>query len=83
MDAARNLVFVDDRKAVIIGGSDLIVALTSNGLLICPKSEEPWLKKWLSTGKQGVDSPNLKRSAQHILMITDYEREWILTGLEL
>ena len=49
-NAARNLVFVDDRKAVIIGVSDLIVASTSNGLLICPKSEEPRLKKWLSAG---------------------------------
>ncbi|MBB6732716.1 mannose-1-phosphate guanylyltransferase [Cohnella zeiphila] len=50
MNAVRNLVYVDDRKAVIIGVSDLIVASTSNGLLICPKSEEPRLKKWLSAG---------------------------------
>jgi len=51
MESSGNLVFIDNKKAVIIGVNDLIVASTSNGLLICPKSEEPHLKKWLSAGK--------------------------------
>ncbi|MFC5700155.1 mannose-1-phosphate guanylyltransferase [Cohnella faecalis] len=57
MDASGNLVFMDNKKAVIIGVSGLIVASTSNGLLICPKHEESRLKKWLSAGKEVDDCP--------------------------
>ncbi|BBH21716.1 mannose-1-phosphate guanylyltransferase [Paenibacillus baekrokdamisoli] len=44
-----NTVFTDDDKQVlIIGVHDLIIVSTSNGLLICSKTEEPRLKTWLN-----------------------------------
>lgn len=47
-EATGNTVIVDDKRALIIGVHDLIVISTSNGLLICPKAEEPRLKTWLN-----------------------------------
>ncbi|UQZ86259.1 Alginate biosynthesis protein AlgA [Paenibacillus konkukensis] len=49
--SAGNIVYVEGGPALIIGVNDLIVASTSSGLLICPKSEEPRLKSWLSSRK--------------------------------
>lgn len=44
-----NTVFTEDNKQVLlIGIHDLIVVSTPLGLLICPKTEEPNLKTWLS-----------------------------------
>lgn len=47
-ESAGNIVFVEGKPAVVIGVNDLIIVSTANGLLVCPKSEEPSLKKWLS-----------------------------------
>ncbi|MBW7453380.1 sugar phosphate nucleotidyltransferase [Paenibacillus sepulcri] len=47
-EAARNIIYVDSKQAVIIGVNDLIIVSNENGLLVCPKSEEPLLKRWLS-----------------------------------
>lgn len=47
-EAAGNIVYVDCKQAVIIGVNDLIIVSNENGLLVCPKSEEPLLKRWLS-----------------------------------
>ncbi|WP_337913887.1 mannose-1-phosphate guanylyltransferase [Cohnella zeiphila] len=47
-ESAGNIVFVEGKPAVVIGVKDLIIVSTANGLLVCPKSEEPSLKKWLS-----------------------------------
>ncbi|MFC4775539.1 mannose-1-phosphate guanylyltransferase [Paenibacillus sp. GCM10023252] len=45
-EAYNNTIDID-QAALIIGVSDLIIVSTPNGLLICPRSEEPRLKDWL------------------------------------
>lgn len=51
-EADGNTVFIEGKQAVIIGVRDLIVVSTAGGLLVCPRSEEPHLKKWLSLNLQ-------------------------------
>lgn len=47
-EAAGNTVYVEGKQAIIIGVQDLLIVSTPHGLLVCPKSKEPSLKKWLS-----------------------------------
>nr|WP_246627959.1 mannose-1-phosphate guanylyltransferase [Paenibacillus oenotherae] len=47
-ESTGNTVIVDDKQAIIIGVHDLIIVSTSNGLLVCPKADEPRLKTWLN-----------------------------------
>ena len=46
-ESTGNIIFIEDKEALIVGVRDLIVVSTATGLLICPKSEEPRLKTWL------------------------------------
>lgn len=45
--ATNNIVFSDMRQAIILGADDLIVVATDEGLLVCHKSNEPLLKKYV------------------------------------
>lgn len=46
-DATNNIVFSEKRKAIVIGVRDLIVVSTDEGLLVCHKSSESLLKKYV------------------------------------
>ncbi|MFC5653564.1 mannose-1-phosphate guanylyltransferase [Paenibacillus solisilvae] len=49
VQSTGNTVYVeDDKQVVLIGVHDLIVVSTPSGLLVCLKTEEPQLKKWLN-----------------------------------
>lgn len=45
--ASNNIVFSDMRQAIILGADDLIIVATDEGLLVCHKSNEPLLKKYV------------------------------------
>ncbi len=45
--ASNNIVLSDMRQAIILGANDLIVVATDEGLLVCHKSNEPLLKKYV------------------------------------
>lgn len=46
-ESSGNIVYVEGKPAVIVGVNDLLIVSTEHGLLICPKSMEPSMKKWL------------------------------------
>ncbi|MFC5401651.1 mannose-1-phosphate guanylyltransferase [Cohnella soli] len=43
-ESTRNIIFAEGRRAIVIGAEDLIIVSTAEGLLICHKSKEPYLK---------------------------------------
>lgn len=45
--ATNNIVFSDKRQAIILGADNLIIVATDEGLLVCHKSNEPLLKKYV------------------------------------
>ena len=44
---SRSIIHVENRKALVIGVSDLIIVSTGDGLLVCPKSSEQHIKTLL------------------------------------
>ncbi|WP_027087816.1 mannose-1-phosphate guanylyltransferase [Cohnella panacarvi] len=46
-EASNSIVYADMRQAIILGVDDLIVVATDEGLLVCHKSKEPLLKKYV------------------------------------
>ncbi|WP_408607302.1 hypothetical protein [Cytobacillus praedii] len=45
MDSSKNYIVNSNRKTIIIGGEDFIIALTDEGILVCHKSKEQYIKK--------------------------------------
>jgi len=43
-DSNRNIVFSEGPRTIVIGADDLIIVSTGEGLLVCHKSKEPYLK---------------------------------------
>jgi mannose-1-phosphate guanylyltransferase len=50
-DSAKNCIVYTDRKALVLGVCDIIVASTKEGILVCHKSEEQKIKKLLNDGQ--------------------------------
>jgi mannose-1-phosphate guanylyltransferase len=43
-ESNQNIIFSDGHKTIVIGVEDLIIVSTAEGLLVCHKSKEPFLK---------------------------------------
>lgn len=55
---SKNCIVYSDRKTLLIGVEDLIVASTDEGILVCHKSEEQMIKKLLN--KENITKKNFK-----------------------
>ncbi|MGN7399008.1 mannose-1-phosphate guanylyltransferase [Cytobacillus praedii] len=55
---SKNCIVYSDRKTLLIGVEDLIVASTDEGILVCHKSEEQTIKKLLN--KENITKKNFK-----------------------
>lgn len=57
-DLSKNCIVYSDRKTLLIGVEDLIVASTDEGILVCHKSAEQTIKRLLN--KQNITKKNFK-----------------------
>ncbi|BBI36077.1 mannose-1-phosphate guanylyltransferase [Cohnella abietis] len=52
LESSNNIIFAEGRKTIVIGADDLIIVSTAEGLLICHKSKEPFLKSFVQHVEQ-------------------------------
>lgn len=58
MDSSKNYIVYSNRKTILIGVEDIIIALTDKEILVCHKSKEQVIKKLFNN--ENITKKNFK-----------------------
>ncbi|QAY65551.1 mannose-1-phosphate guanylyltransferase [Paenibacillus protaetiae] len=53
LEAGNNIIFTEGKKTLVIGVNNVIIVSTDEGLLVCHKSEEQYIKQLLAAAEPG------------------------------